>query len=83
MHKRKTVTLDEGYKAMAQDKKREAEALEWCNALSSRATPLVFSNQIDDLEDYYLGMEALERIRKGEEVVYSESEARRELGLED
>ena len=40
-------------------------------------------NQIDDLEDYYLGMETLERIRKGEEAVYSESEARRELGLED
>jgi predicted CopG family antitoxin len=26
-------SLDEGYKAMASDKEREAEALEWCNAL--------------------------------------------------
>jgi hypothetical protein len=25
--------LDEGYRAMAADKAREAEALEWCNAL--------------------------------------------------
>jgi hypothetical protein len=26
--------LDEGYRAMAADKKREAEALEWSNALA-------------------------------------------------
>lgn len=26
--------LDEGYRAMAADQAREAEALEWCNALS-------------------------------------------------
>ena len=28
------TTLDEGYRAMAADKEREAEALEWCNALA-------------------------------------------------
>lgn len=39
--------------------------------------------QLDDIEDYYLGMETLERIRKGEERVYSSAEARRELGLDD
>ena len=27
--------LDEGYKAMALDSTREAEAMEWCNALAS------------------------------------------------
>lgn len=27
--------LDEGYRAMAADKEREAEALEWCNALAA------------------------------------------------
>lgn len=27
-------SLEEGYKAMASDKAREDEALEWCNALS-------------------------------------------------
>lgn len=26
-------SLDDGYKAMASDKEREIEALEWCNAL--------------------------------------------------
>ena len=40
-------------------------------------------HQLDDIEDYYLGMETLERIRKGEERVYALAEARRELGLDD
>lgn len=29
-----TSALDDGYKAMAADQGREAEATEWCNALS-------------------------------------------------
>jgi predicted CopG family antitoxin len=28
------TALDDGYRAMAADKAREAEAVEWCNALS-------------------------------------------------
>jgi len=28
------TSLDDGYKAMAADRAREAEAMEWCNALS-------------------------------------------------
>jgi predicted CopG family antitoxin len=28
------TSLDEGYRAMAADQEREAEALEWCNALA-------------------------------------------------
>ncbi len=28
------TSLDDGYRAMASDKAREAEALEWCNALA-------------------------------------------------
>lgn len=28
------TTLDDGYRAMAADRSREAEAMEWCNALS-------------------------------------------------
>lgn len=28
------TSLDEGYRAMAADEAREAEALEWCNALA-------------------------------------------------
>ncbi|BBD78353.1 addiction module antitoxin [Hydrogenophilus thermoluteolus] len=27
-------SLDEGYRAMAADQEREAEAIEWCNALA-------------------------------------------------
>ena len=28
------TSLDEGYRAMSADKEREAQALEWCNALA-------------------------------------------------
>jgi len=38
---------------------------------------------IEDLEDYYLGMQVLERIRKGEEKVLSSDEVRKSLGLDD
>lgn len=31
------MSLDEGYRAMAADKTREAEAQEWCNALAGDA----------------------------------------------
>ena len=42
MYKRQTLvrphvmdtTLDDGYQAMAADQEREAEAIEWCNALA-------------------------------------------------
>ena len=40
-------------------------------------------NHLEDMEDYYLGMETLERIRKGEEKTYSSKEVRHELGLDD
>lgn len=33
MNKRMATTLDEGYKAMASDALREAQAVEWCEAL--------------------------------------------------
>jgi RHH-type transcriptional regulator, rel operon repressor / antitoxin RelB len=38
---------------------------------------------MDDLEDYYLGMEVLERIRKGEERTFTLAEVEHELGLSD
>ena len=38
---------------------------------------------LDDMEDYYLAADVLERVRKGEEPVYSSEEVRAELGLED
>ena len=37
---------------------------------------------LEDLEDFYLAADALERIRKGEENVYSGDQVRKELGLE-
>jgi RHH-type rel operon transcriptional repressor/antitoxin RelB len=38
---------------------------------------------IEDLEDYYLAGVTLERVRKGEEAMYSSAQARTELGLDD
>jgi RHH-type rel operon transcriptional repressor/antitoxin RelB len=37
---------------------------------------------LDDLEDYYLAAATVERVRKGEEKVYSSGEVRKDLGLE-
>jgi len=38
---------------------------------------------LDDLEDYYLAAATMERVRKGEERVYSLDDAERDLGLAD
>jgi len=38
---------------------------------------------LDDLEDYYLATEVLERVRKGQEQVYSSETLRKDFGLED
>ncbi len=38
---------------------------------------------LDDLEDYYLAADVLERVRKGQEGVYRAEEVRSELGMED
>ena len=40
-------------------------------------------NGLDDLEDYYLADATMERVRKGEEKVYSTGEIRKDLGLDD
>jgi RHH-type rel operon transcriptional repressor/antitoxin RelB len=39
--------------------------------------------RIDDLEDYYLAADVLERIREGKENSYSSAELRKDLGLDD
>lgn len=41
------------------------------------------AEMIDDLEDYYLAADILERIRKGKESTYSATEVRKDLGLVD
>lgn len=38
---------------------------------------------LDDLEDYYLAADVLERIRAGREQVHSAADVRSELGLDD
>lgn len=38
---------------------------------------------LDDMEDYYLATDVLERVRKGEERVYSLDEVENALGLAD
>ena len=41
------------------------------------------TNGLDDLEDYYLAANTMERVRKGEERVFTLDEVERELGLAD
>ena len=43
----------------------------------------LIENGLDDLEDYYLADATMERVRKGEEKVYSAGEIRKDLGLDD
>ena len=38
---------------------------------------------LDDIEDYHLAVEVLERIHTGQERVYSSAEVRRDLALDD
>ncbi len=38
--------------------------------------------KIDDLEDYYLAADMLERVRKGREATLTADEVRKDLGLE-
>ena len=43
----------------------------------------IIERGLDDVEDYYLAAEVLERVRKGEEDVHSAADVRRDLGLDD
>jgi RHH-type transcriptional regulator, rel operon repressor / antitoxin RelB len=38
---------------------------------------------LDDLEDYYLAADVLERVRRGKEEIYSSAHVRSDLGLDD
>ena len=42
----------------------------------------MIERSIDDIEDYYLAAEIAERVRNGEEDIFTEDEIRRDLGLE-
>jgi RHH-type rel operon transcriptional repressor/antitoxin RelB len=43
----------------------------------------MIENGLEDMEDYYLAADVLEKVRKGRESVHNSSEVRKELGLED
>lgn len=43
----------------------------------------IIEQGIEDMEDYYLAADVLERVRKGQEKVHSAADVRRELGLDD
>ena len=43
----------------------------------------IIERGLDDVEDYYLAAEVLERVRKGEEDIHSAADVRRDLGLDD
>ena len=43
----------------------------------------IIERGIEDIEDYYLAADVVERIRKGEETIHSAAEVRKDLGLDD
>ena len=43
----------------------------------------IIESGIAEMEDYYLASDTLERIRKGQEKVYSSAALRKDLGLDD
>jgi RHH-type rel operon transcriptional repressor/antitoxin RelB len=43
----------------------------------------IIARGLEEIEDYYLASATLERVRKGEERVYSLEEVERDLGLAD
>ena len=43
----------------------------------------IIKRGLDDMEDYYLAADVLERVRKGQEKVLSAEEVRRSLGVGD
>ncbi len=43
----------------------------------------IIERGLDDMEDYYLATEVLERVRQGREKVHSAADVRRDLGLDD
>jgi RHH-type rel operon transcriptional repressor/antitoxin RelB len=43
----------------------------------------IIENGIGEMEDYYLAADTLERVRKGQEKVFSSASVRKDLGLDD
>lgn len=43
----------------------------------------IIDRGLADMEEYYLAADVLERVRKGQEPVYSSADVRKDLGLDD
>ena len=43
----------------------------------------IIDRGLDDIEDYYLAADVLERLRKGQEQVHTAADVRKELGVDD
>lgn len=43
----------------------------------------MIESKIEDMEDYYLAADVLERVREGQERVHAASDVRRKLGVDD
>jgi len=43
----------------------------------------IIEHGLEELEDYYLAADVLERVRKGQEQVHSAADVRKDLGLDD
>ena len=43
----------------------------------------IIDRSLDEIEDYYLASDVLERIRIGQEQVYAAADVRKKLGLDD
>src|SRR6266849_4711341 len=65
---------------------RYALAAPWqnCKTIAKELTdPTHLHEMIQDLEDYFLAAKVLERVRSGEEEIYSSAQVRAYLGLSD
>ncbi len=43
----------------------------------------IIERGIEEMEDYYLAADVLERVRKGQEQMHSAADVRKDLGLDD
>ena len=76
--------------SMATSIELSTEVERWLISLANRTVRTkdyyvqqVISWGLEKVEDYYLASQGLERVRQGEDPVFSSAEARKHLGLED
>jgi RHH-type transcriptional regulator, rel operon repressor / antitoxin RelB len=67
----------------AKDEQRLAFLAEQTGRTKAFYLRQLIENGLDDLEDYYLAADVLERVRRGQEKIHSSSQVRSDLGLRD